>query len=466
MHYHFVGIGGIGLSAIAKVLLEQGHQVSGSDLKLSPTALALAERGATVHEGHNAVYLGQADVLVASSAVPFNNPEIIAARQRGIPVMKRGRLLGQMMAGRMSVAVAGTHGKTTTTSLIAHTLAALGQDPTFIVGGVLGNLGTNAQAGAGPHFVIEADEYDHAFLGLCPQIAVVTYLEHDHPDCFPTIEDVEASFRQFLTQVPSDGCIIGCGDVPRVARLLQEWRARSSRPEIWTYGLAARSDWRAVDLVVNEQGGHEFAVLQGERAEGRFRLPIPGVHNVRNALAAVAVAHRLGLNLQQVAGAMATFQPTARRFELKGIAAGVTVIDDYAHHPTEIQATLTAAREQFPNRKLWTVFQPHTYSRTKALMDDFAASFDDADHVIVLDIYPAREAAADFPAITAASLTARMAHPDAQHIGSHEKVVSYLLEKLETGDVLLTLGAGDGYLIGERVLAQRPARPCAQGKRT
>ena len=460
MHYHFVGIGGIGLSAIAKVLLEQGHRVSGSDLKLSPVALALTELGATVYEGHDAAKMGEPDAVVVSSAVPINNPEIVAARQRGIPVMKRDRLLGQMMTGKVGIAVAGTHGKTTTSSLIAYTLVTLGQDPTFIVGGVLGNLGTNAHAGEGPHFVVEADEYDYAFLGLHPQIAVVTHVEHDHPDCFPTVEDVEAAFRQFLALASGDGCVIGCGDVPRVARLLQELRAKSGAPEVWTYGLAAGGDWRAVKLAVNDVGGHDFTVLRRETqtAPERFRLQVPGVHNVKNALAAVAVAHRLGLDLHLVAEALAAFRPTRRRFELKGVAAGVTVMDDYAHHPTEIRATLAAAREQFPDRIVWAVFQPHTYSRTQLLLDEFADSFAEADHVVVLDIYPAREAAADFPGTTAAGLVARMRHPDAQHVRAHDEAVACLLEGLRPGDLLLTLGAGDGFLIGERVLAELEKR--------
>jgi UDP-N-acetylmuramate--alanine ligase len=460
MHYHFVGIGGIGLSAIAKVLLEQGHQVSGCDLKLSPVALALAELGATVYEGHDAAHLGQPDVVVVSSAVPVNNLELEAARRRGIPVVKRDRLLGEMMAGKVGIAVAGTHGKTTTSSLIAHTLVALGHDPTFIVGGVLGNLGTNARAGRGPHFVVEADEYDHAFLGLCPHIAVVTHLEHDHPDCFPTCQDVEAAFRQFLALTPTDGCVIGCGDVPRVDRLLRETRARPDAPDVMVYGLSAGSDWRAVDLVVNEVGGYDFTVLHGQDGTvvGRFCLPVPGVHNVKNALAAAAVAHCLGLDMASVAEALAAFRPTGRRFEVKGVAAGVTVIDDYAHHPTEIRATLTAARERFPGRVLWVVFQPHTYSRTQVLWDEFTASFTDADHVVVLNVYPAREMAADFPGVTAGALVAVMTHPDARHVGTHDEAVACLLEELRPDDVLITLGAGDGYLIGERVLAGLESR--------
>jgi UDP-N-acetylmuramate--alanine ligase len=460
MHYHFVGIGGIGLSAIARVLLEQGHRVSGSDLTLSPVALALAEAGATVYEGHDAAHLAQPDVVVVSSAVPINNPEVVAARQRGIPVTKRDRLLGEMMAGKVGIAVAGTHGKTTTASLIAHTLVELGQAPTFIVGGVMGNLGANARAGKGPHFVVEADEYDRTFLGLRPHIAVVTHLEHDHPDCYPTLQDVEAAFRQFLALTPPDGCVIGCGDAPGVARLLHEVQAQGDALRVWTYGLAAGTDWRAVDLAANNVGGYDWTLLRraGETELGRFRLSLPGVHNVENALAAVVVAHCLGLELAAVAGALASFRPTARRFEWKGVAAGVAVIDDYAHHPTEIRATLAAAREQFPDRVLWAVFQPHTFSRTAALMDGFAASFDDADHVLMLDVYPAREAATDFPGVTAAALVARMAHPDARYAGAHAGAVACLLRELRPGDVLITLGAGDGYTVGECVLSQLEAR--------
>lgn len=457
MHYHFVGIGGIGLSAIAKVLLEQGHTISGSDLKLSAVALALRAQGATVFEGHDAAHLEEPDVVVVSSAVPFNNPEIVAAREKGIPVVKRDRLLGRMMAGKVGVAVAGTHGKTTTSSLVAHVLAALGQDPTFIVGGVLGNLGTNARAGSGPHFVVEADEYDHAFWGLKPQIAVVTHLEHDHPDCFPRVEDVEAAFRRFLALVPPDGCAIGCTDEPRVARLLDELAPEAGAPEIWRYGLGTGSEWRAVDVTAVDGSGHRFSVRRAGKKMGDFQLPIPGRHNVKNGLAAVAVAHRLGLDLSEVAAALATFRPTARRFEIKGAAGGVVVVDDYAHHPTEVRAALAAARQRYPERRIWAVFQPHTYSRTRLFMEEFAASFADAGRVIVLDIYPAREAAADFPGVTAGALVARMDHPHARYLASHDEAVAHLLAHLRPGDALITLGAGDGDEIGQRVLAQMEA---------
>ncbi len=460
MHYHFVGIGGIGLSAIARVLLAQGQQISGCDLALSPMALALAESGATVYQGHDAAHLGSCDVVVVSSAVPPDHPELEAARGRGLPVVKRDRLLGELMAGKIGIAVAGTHGKTTTSSLIAHTLIALDQDPTFIVGGVLGNVGSNAQAGGGPHFVVEADEYDRAFLGLRPQVAVVTHLEHDHPDCFPTLADVEAAFRQFLAGTLSDGYILGCGDVPRVAALLEAAAAGPKGQQVWSYGLTDGCDWQAVELALNNVGGYDWTA-HCQRAGGalaRFRLPLPGVHNVRNALAAVAVAHYLGLDLSRVADALVAFRPTARRFEWKGVAGGVTVIDDYAHHPTEIRATLAAAREQFPDRTLWAVFQPHTYSRTAALWDDFRRSFDDAQHVLLLDIYPAREAATDFAGVTAEALAAQMAHPAARYTGAHDGTVACLLDELQAGDVLITLGAGDGYRVGERVLAELEAR--------
>lgn len=455
MRYHFVGIGGTGLSAIAKVLLEQGHQISGSDLKMSLMALALAEMGATVYEGHDATNLEQPDVVVVSSAVPINNPEVVAARQRSIPVMKRDRVLGEMMAGRVGVAVAGTHGKTTTTAMIALILIEAGLDPTFIVGSVVENLGTNARAGQGPHFVIEADEYDHTFLGLRPWLAVVTTVEHDHPDCFPTPEAVMDAFTHFVALVPDDGCLIVCGDDPNARRLCD--KRREARGKVTTYGLREGWDWRAVDLRLNDVGGNDFVVLRHGQPVGEFRLRIPGVHNALNALAALSATDELGVPLARSRAALAEFQGTKQRFEHKGTAGGVTVIDDYAHHPTEIRATLAAARERYPGCQIWAAFQPHTYSRVRALLDDFAASFADADHVIVTDIFAARER--DTLGLSAADVVQRMAHPDAHHIAGLEAAADYLVAHLQPGDVLITLGAGDGYVIGERVL-----REMANGK--
>jgi UDP-N-acetylmuramate--alanine ligase len=448
-HVYLVGIGGIGLSAIARVLLAQGHRVSGSDMRTSAITAALAREGMTVHIGHNASLLpSDVDLVLVSSAVPADNPEVVAARQRGIPVVKRAEVLGAMMAGKVGIAVAGTHGKTTITALIAFTLMRAGCDPTFIVGGVLHDLDTNARAGKGPYFVIEADEYDHTFLGLRPQIAVVTNIEMDHPDCYPDPESMVEAFRSFLALVPPDGWVVGCGDDERVRGLLGEL---GDTPAI-TYGLGDEADWQATDIMANQTGGSDFLVRHEGRDVGRFSIRLPGIHNVPNALAVLAVAHHLGLDQETVRGALADFQGTGRRFEHKGAARGVTVIDDYAHHPTQIRVTLAAARARFPQSTIWAMFQPHTYSRTKALLNEYAASFGDADHVIVTAIYAAREY--DTLGVSAAGLVARMSHPDARLIPELGAITDYLVAHVRPGDVVITLGAGDGYLVGERLLAR------------
>jgi UDP-N-acetylmuramate--alanine ligase len=446
---HFVGIGGIGLSAIAKVLLEEGHRVSGSDLKLSPITEALAALGASIYEGHRAENVGDVDLVIVSSAIPADNPEVATARERGIPVVKRDWMLGRMMEGRFGIAVAGSHGKTTIAAMIAFFLTEAGLDPTFIVGGVLENLGTNAKAGRGKYFVIEADEYDRTFLGLRPRIAVVTNIEMDHPDCYPELDDLMEAFREFVGLVPDDGCVIGCGDEKRVREVLE---ARGQGREVVTYGFDEGMDWRAVDVRFNDFGGSDFVVLHEGRRLGEFALRIPGLHNVQNALAVLAVAYRLGLPLAEVREMVRNFRGVQRRFEVKGQVNGVVVLDDYAHHPTQIRTTLRAARERYPQRTIWAVFQPHTYSRTKALLSDFAASFADADHVVVTDIYAAREY--DNLGVSAADIVARMKHPDAHYIPGLKEAADHLLHRLKPGDVLITLGAGDGYKVGEYVLAR------------
>jgi UDP-N-acetylmuramate--alanine ligase len=385
------------------------------------------------------------------------------------------------MEGRFGIAVAGSHGKTTITAMIALLLTEAGLDPTFIVGGVLENLGTNAKAGRGEHFVIEADEYDHAFLGLRPRIAVVTNIEMDHPDCYPELDDLVEAFQEFVGLVPADGYIIGCGDEKRVREVLgarergskgageqgsggageqgskgageQGSRgAREQGPDVVTYGLGEGVDWRAVDIRSNELGGHDFVALREGQPVGEFSLQIPGLHNVQNALAVLAAAHRLGLDLAGVRETLRGYRGVQRRFEVKGQVNGIVVIDDYAHHPTQIRTTLRAARERYAERTIWAVFQPHTYSRTKALLGDFAESFADADHVIVTDIYAAREF--DDLGVSAADIVARMEHPDVRHIADLDDVVAHLLPHLRPGDVLITLGAGDGYRVGENVLAE------------
>jgi UDP-N-acetylmuramate--alanine ligase len=451
---HFIGIGGIGLSAMAKILLEQGYRVSGSDLQSSPLTANLEALGASIYKGHAAGNVGPAELVIMSSAIRPDNPEVVAARQRGIPVIKRDQMLGRMMEGRYGIAVAGTHGKTTTTALIAWTLTQAGLDPTFIVGGVVENLGTNAHAGKGEHFVIEADEYDYTFLGLKPDLAVVTVIEMDHPDCFRDLDEVTEAFNKFVSLVPEYGSVVGCGDEDRVRAVIEELaesKGKRGRPQVVTYGLSAGLDWQAVEIRANEVGGNDFVVLREGQSVGAFGLQLPGLHNVKNALAAIAVADHLGLDLAGVGMALREFRGTKRRFEHKGTAGGVIVIDDYAHHPTEIRATLAAARGRYPGREIWAVFQPHTYSRTKALLTEFAESFGHADHVIVVDIYPAREY--DNLGVSAADIVARMAHLDARHIAELDEAISYLTQRLKPGDVLITLGAGDGYLVGERVLA-------------
>jgi UDP-N-acetylmuramate--alanine ligase len=454
---YFVGIGGIGLSAIARVLQEDGYQISGSDARQTPLTAELAEGGMTIYHGHRAENVRGADLVLVSSAVPEGNPEIVAARAAGIPVVKRADILGSMMADKVGIAVAGTHGKTTTTAMIAFVLDKLGQDPTFIVGGIMQDLGTNARRGLGPHFVIEADEYDHMFLGLQPRLVVVTVIEMDHPDCFGDVKEMTQAFEQFVRLLPEGGTAVGCADQQRVLRLLQ--RAATDQPmDLITYGLKGGT-WQAQDIQCNAWGGSDFVALHDGQVVGQCRLRLPGLHNVSNTLAVLAVAHRLALDMDAVLKVLPSFQGVRRRFELKGEAGGVVVIDDYAHHPTQIRATLSAARRRFADRPLWVLFQPHTYSRTRALLDEFAKSFAVADHVLIAEIYAARET--NDLGLSARDLVQRINHRDVHFAGTLQQASEYLGASLKPGDVLLTLGAGDGYLVGEtvlRMLAQNRAR--------
>jgi UDP-N-acetylmuramate--alanine ligase len=350
---HLIGIGGTGLSAIARVLLESGYAVTGSDRADSPFARDLRAAGVTVSIGHLPENVRGADVVVRSSAIPDDNPEVVAAREQGIPVLKRADFLGSLMEGKTGIAIAGTHGKTTTTSMIAWMLSALNEDPSFIVGGVLGNLGVNARAGKGSTFIIEADEYDRMFLGLKPFIEVVTNVEHDHPDCYPTPEDFQAAFVEFVRRLPADGTLIACGEDDGATQLLTEAKKLGKRTVV--YGDEA--EVRAEHLKPNNKGGFTFdAVVRGKLCV--VALQVPGRHNVLNALAALTVASLLDLDLVDAARALSQFSGTGRRFEVRGEAGGVTVIDDYAHHPTEIRATLAAARDRYPGHRIWAVWQP------------------------------------------------------------------------------------------------------------
>lgn len=455
MHFHLVGIGGAGMSAIARVLLGRGFVVSGSDQTLNELTAVLQTQGATIFEGHRAGQIAGADALVISSAVPAGNPEVTAALAAGLPVLKRADLLGHLMADTIGIAVAGSHGKTTTTGMIAQILMTAGLDPTVIVGGVLPVLGSNGRYGEGDYFVVEADEYDYMFLGLRPEVIIITSLEHDHPDIFPTEAAYADAFRQFAGLLPVDGRLIACADDPGTAKFLQTLNLNDV--EITTYGVPVEKgarldvDYQALDCRPNQLGGTDFLVEMDGQIIGLARLRVPGQHNVRNALAAIIVGLDLEIDFAVIRQALAEFGGVGRRFQVVGEVGGVTVIDDYAHHPTEIRATLAAARQRYPGRRLWAVWQPHTFSRTRLLLDEFAASFADADRVVALDIYRSRET--DDLGISTATVLQKMSHPAVVHVPKRGDAAAYILDRVRPDDVILTLGAGDGDMVGQWVLA-------------
>lgn len=443
MAFHLIGIGGAGLSALGTVLHELGYRVSGCDRSPSPFLEALRALGVPVHLGHDPAHVQNTDVVVRSSAIPLDHPEVRAAEEQGRPVVKREAVIGALMAERLGIAVAGTHGKTTTTAMLAWIAMAAGRDPSFIVGGLIQSLNRNARAGRGDLFIVEADEYDRMFLGLQPRIAVVTTIEHDHPDCYPTPEAFFDAFVAFAEQVPPDGVLVVCDADPGARRLAERLEARGR--SVVRYGWEPAIRWWARPLGVNR-----FEVYQGDQRLGELALQVPGHHHGLNALAALAAAEAVGISPATALEALHRFPGTARRFEVKGEARGVLIIDDYAHHPGEIRATLRAARARYPGRRIWAVFQPHTYSRTRALLEEFAQAFEDADHVILTPIYAARET--DTLGVSSQDVLRRMIHPDARYLPDFDAVVAYLQEHVRSGDVVLTLGAGDGYRIGERLL--------------
>lgn len=458
-HVHFIGIGGTGLSAIARLLLESGYRVSGSDRTLTSLAQQLQSAGAQVFLGHDPRNIKDAAVVIRSSAVPDDNVEVKAALAAGVPVMKRAQFLGEIMRDRRVIAVAGTHGKTTTSSMIAWMLAVAGHDPSYILGGVPQDLGTNAHAGTGEEFVIEADEYDRMFLGLRPDIAVVTNVEHDHPDCFPTPQEFHQAFADFAGLLRPGGALLVCGDDPGALQLAQSERLSDRRKYI--YGLGGSSvqnalDYQAKEVSLEESGCYSYAAFHHRSLLSRVSLAVPGEHNVRNSLAALSVAHLLDLSLAEASAALGKFRGTGRRFEIRGEVGGIVVIDDYAHHPTEIRATLAAARSRYGDRQLWVVWQPHTYSRTRLLFDEFVRAFQNADHVVVTEVYAAREPVD--PAFSARRVVAAMAHPDVHFIPDLVKVAPFLLSRLQPGAVLLVLSAGDADQISTQVLAALPEK--------
>lgn len=455
-HIHFIGIGGSGLSAIARLLLESGYQVSGSDRALTPFAEEVRKAGATVYIGHHPRNIVNADTVVMSSAVGMDNPEVVAAKHANIPVHKRADFLGQLMEDKKGIAIAGTHGKTTTTAMTAWVLSELGRDPSFIIGGVSNNLGVNAHAGKGNALVIEADEYDHMFLGLKPQIEVVTSIEHDHPDFFPSLESVYTDFEKFVDLLPEDGTLIVCAEDTGAAALIPH--ARQKGFNIVAYYIQNEMTisspyWvMAREVKANQHGGFNFVVssnLSTGVGNVEVSLQVPGKHNVRNALAVFAICETLGLPRDRVAQALNKFTGTGRRFQLRGEAQGISLFDDYAHHPSEIKATLEGARARYPERRIWAVWQPHTYSRTQTLFLDFTRAFKDANEVIVTEVYAAREPKQEF---TSAEIVSAMPHMAARYIETLPEVTNYLLKNLKSGDVVIVMSAGDADQISSDVL--------------
>ena len=439
---HFVGIGGIGMSGIAEVLLNLGYTVSGSDMTQSEVTRRLQHSGAVIFHSHDAANVQGVDVVVMSSAVRPDNVEIVTARQLHIPVIPRAEMLAELMRMKYSVAVAGTHGKTTTTSLIATVLARGEFDPTVVIGGRLNSLNSNAQLGQGEYLVAEADESDGSFLLLSPTVSVVTTIDAEHLDFYNSLDEIKQTFVQFINKVPFYGCSVLCLDQPNIQSIVPHINKR-----MVTYGLMSQADYVAFDIHFNGLQS-QFEVLHGQERLGHFSLNLPGVHNVYNALAAIAVGMELDVPLVTIAKALEEFSGIQRRFELIGERNGVTVVDDYGHHPEEIRHTLHAAKAAWPGRRLVVVFQPHRYTRTRFLQQEFYTAFYEADTVVLLDIYAAAEA--PIPGVTSTLLYDGMkehGHRDVHYLPERDQVVPFLQQSVHEGDIVMTLGAGDVWKI-------------------
>jgi len=440
---HFIGIGGIGMSGIAEILLNLHYPVSGSDLRRSAVTERLVSLGATVFEGHAAANVVGAGVVVVSSAVHENNPEVMEARQRKVPVIQRAEMLAELMRLKYGIAIAGMHGKTTTTSMIASVLAAGGLDPTVVVGGRVDTLGSNARLGQSQYLVAEADESDRSFLRLSPILAVVTNLDREHMDCYRDMADVEDAFVEFMDKVPFYGACVACADDEQLAAILPRVRRR-----VFTYGASSRADFvlRLLPAApLHETSGERHCLSRFEVATqgevyGPLELHVPGVHNVLNATAAVAIAAQLEIAPEAIAAGLRSFNGVDRRFQIRGCAHGITVVDDYGHHPTEIRATLRAARD-CGYGAVHVIFQPHRYTRTRDLMDEFVHAFDDAASVQMLDIYAASED--PIPGVTTPALVKAIGRREIEYASSPDQAIARAISHAREGDVLLTLGAGN-----------------------
>ncbi|HTU42844.1 MAG TPA: UDP-N-acetylmuramate--L-alanine ligase [Candidatus Aquilonibacter sp.] len=472
---HFVGIGGIGMSGIAEVLLNLGYKVSGSDLRNSPVTERLTALGAAVFEGHRAENISGAEVVVTSSAIAEQNPEVVEAHRLHIPVIQRAEMLAELMRLKYGIAIAGMHGKTTTTSMVAAVLAAGGLDPTVVVGGRVGAMGSNARLGKSRYLVAEADESDRSFLKLSPILSVVTNIDREHMDCYRNMRDVKRTFLEFMDRVPFYGMIVACNDDPLLRRLIPEVQRRTV-----TYGTKRGSDfWIKIAPTLSAGSGRALAAKDADgigqplsrfrvsyrgKDLGEFTLHVPGVHNILNATAAIAVGVGLDVELEAVRAGLDQFRGVDRRFQLRGREAGVSVIDDYGHHPTEIKATLAAAR-QCGFRKIHVIFQPHRYTRTRDLMEDFTTAFADADSLFVLDIYAASEKPIEgISGETLAGAIREKSGRSAEYVSSFADAVSAVAAVAQEGDMILTLGAGSVSQLGPMILEKLSAVAASVGR--
>ncbi len=452
--YHFIGMGGIGMSGLAELLVRQGHRVSGSDLAENPLTRRLEALGVKFHQGHKAEHLGEAQVVVHSTAVKEDNPELAAARARKMEVLRRGELLARLMEGHFQIAVTGAHGKTSTTAMVAAILRAAGLEPTVVVGAIWDSLGSNAILGRGQYFVAEADESDASFALLSPEITVITNLDKEHLDHYRDLDHIKETFGEYLRQLPGGSRVVAWGDDPHLSPLLKD-----ISPQLLTYSLKRRGDFQATDL--KPQGlGTSFRLSYRGQELGELTLPLAGEHYVLNAMAACAVAQSLGLDFPVWRQGLENLGQIHRRCQVKGEAGGILVVDDYGHHPTEIASTLEGLSQAFPARRLVVAFQPHRYTRTRALLPEFFPVFNQAGMVFVTEIYSAGE-----PLIDGLSGRAiwegicQTGHPAAHFVEENAALADSILSNLQAGDLLLTLGAGDIWKTGEELLAQLAGNP-------
>lgn len=447
---HFIGIGGISMSGLAEILLEEGFQVSGSDAHKSDLTQHLEGKGAKILIGQRASNIEEGiEAVVYTAAIHEDNPEFMEAKRRQIPMLSRAELLGEMMRNyRQAVAIAGTHGKTTTTSMLTEILLKAQMDPTISVGGILDSIQGNIRIGESGLFVTEACEYTNSFLSFFPTMEIILNIEADHLDFFKDIEDIRNSFRLFAERMEEEGTLIINSEIDRYEEIVQGVKGK-----IITFGKAENSTYRAEHIEYDEFARPSYDLIREGKQVGRIRLKAAGEHNVYNSLSAIAAAFELGVSLEDIQKGLAGFLGPHRRFEKKGEIGGVTIIDDYAHHPQEIHATLSAAKK-YPHKTLWCVFQPHTYTRTKALMDEFAEALAEADEVVLADIYPARET--DNLGISSADLAEKIEQSGTKvhYLPSFDEIETFLLEKCVNGDLLITMGAGDIVKVGEKLLGQ------------